>query len=321
MVSMRYLSPIALLLALCLSARAETDASRFVELTNGDSTLLVSVETGKVLSWSALGVDNLLWLAEPDALTNPNLEASRGDLGGSCVYPIQEKLMHFVWGKEWSAEDYESLDWKLVEQSATHAVVECESVPGLGVSMRRNIQIDPEGIGFSIVESAERIAANPFPITLWTVTQLPVPEGLWLESMPVLEGRRYTLLGNRRYLNEASIVAHEGTVAIDFSTVIPGLKIGTFGRQLFAQYDAGLMVITGPYVDGGSYPEGASIETYVGEDFVELETFSTSTHLQPGETLELVTRWRFAPGEFSSPDAAGLLAPYESDGGQTYRDF
>jgi hypothetical protein len=291
----------------CYFARAEPDVSTFVELHNAESALLISVETGKVVSWSSPGTGNLLWLADPDALQGASVDQLRGDRGGICVYPAQEKLWHFIWGKEWSAEDYERLNWKLVEHQEGKAVLVCESVPALGIRLQREIVIDNTGIGFSIVDSAERTAPNPIPVMLWTVTQLPVPDGLWLESVSVLPGRDFTLLGNRRYFEETSVHALEDAVSIDVSGAIPGLKIGTFGEHLVAEYPTGLLIKRGAFSPDGSYPDAASLEAYVGDEFVEMETVSVAAHLQPGECLELTTSWCFLPGMTFHPGSHPFL--------------
>jgi hypothetical protein len=294
---MKDVMPILCLLFLWFfTARAQASASTLIELHNAESALLISVETGKVVSWSSPQTGNLLWLAEPDALQGASVDQLRGDRGGVSVYPAQEKLWHFIWGKEWSAEDYERLNWKLVEQQEDKAVLVCEQVPPLDIRLRRDIVMDGTGMGFSIIDSAERTATNPIPVMLWTVTQLPVPRGLWLESIPVLAGRRFTLLGNRRYFEASSVNELEDLVSIDISTALPGLKIGTFGEHLVAEYPRGLLLIRGAFSPNGAYPDAASLEAYVGEDFVEMETVSVAAHVQPGERLELTTRWCFLSG-------------------------
>jgi hypothetical protein len=76
-------------------------------------------------------------------------------------------------------------------------------------------------------------------------------------------------------------------------------KIGVANKRGWAAYlsDELLFVKHFDYTEGASYPDsGCNSEVFTAASFIELESLSPLTYLEPGETIEHVERWQLFEG-------------------------
>ncbi|EIP96526.1 hypothetical protein OpiT1DRAFT_00943 [Opitutaceae bacterium TAV1] len=294
------LSILVLTLAGCTCRLVAADT---VVLKNSTTEIHVSIPTGKMMFFGIPDGPNLFWTPQPASSVASDASPAMpliGTTGGSRMYPAQQALWHFIWGEEWSGRKFETLRWHLITQTEHSILLQSEPCQELSLILRREFIIptatpsrvaDTAGPTATVIDTAARTAPNPFPVQLWTVTQIPWPRRLVMTT----NGKPYVIIGNRRYYRPTSIQTRSNFIELDLPNILTGLKIGTPGDRLEATFGSGILLKQGRYNPEACYPDGASVECYIDKEFVELETFSESLHLKPGETLSFTTTWRFSP--------------------------
>ncbi|RRJ95529.1 hypothetical protein Ga0100231_015740 [Opitutaceae bacterium TAV4] len=279
-------------------------------LKNPATEVHLSTTTGKIMFFGKPGGPNLFWTPPPASLpiesaASAVLDAPRatqptGTAGGSRIYPAQQALWHFIWGEEWSGRKFETLRWHLVEQTPNRVLLQSDPCQELALILCREFVIHTlspaapaasaaPATTLTVIDTATRTAPNPFPVQLWTVTQIPSPRRLVMTT----NGTPHVVVGNHRYHRPTSIQTRSDSIEFALPDILPGLKIGTLGDTLVATFGHGVLKKQTSPIPGGCYPDGASIESYIDKDFIELETFGESRHLRPGETLSFTTTWRY----------------------------
>lgn len=185
----------------------------------------------------------------------------------------------------------EGLPWILLEHDSNRIVFESSPIPKLAIRIIRDIEIPRDGQQVVIKNRIERYAPNPFPVQVWSITQIKIPAYCFMEIPSPLSPATSTfvsLLGR----DSAELIA--AGRFLRHTPLLKGetAKTGTLGSWVAAIFPDGLILLQ--YIDvkhGACYPDSASVEAYSDKNCMEIETLGEQRHLMPGEALECKVIW------------------------------
>ena len=173
----------------------------------------------------------------------------------------------------------------------------------------------------TIKNTIEQTARSPFPVFIWSVTQIRPPEFCLLDIAPEqpFPDKPFINLTSR---GTPSMAMVPGERAVRMQALPEKhTKLGTLGRWLAAVYPDCILLQSAAYDSTGCYSERANMEVYWNaktghkptsdnwptgtwnQDYVELEPISPLKHLQPGETLAYTVTWQILPRPQGAADA------------------
>jgi hypothetical protein len=305
----------ALILAITLltygCGEKKNNAMRYpdeIVLSNGIVKLGVSPAVGRIVSFSKVGGKDLLWR---NLETNVNAQKQSSDqwvnYGGDKIWPTLEYSWPRIYGRSNAWPPDKNIDgekWRLIKQTKTRIVIESPESTHLHVRIRREISLETGKAAISIKNTIKRLSASPFPVCIWSVTQVKPPEYCLLgieEKRPCVEP--FVDFYNIRAKADARLLLGETELKL-----IPQngkfTKVGTFGRWIAAVYPDCIFHQSTEYDPSACYPDNASVECYWDSrasnpnkqsrtpNYVELELLGASTHLQPGEQISSTVSWK-----------------------------
>jgi hypothetical protein len=257
-------------------------------LHNPHIKVKICPQTGKLLFFGKK--ENLLWCKPRlnKLQTGVCARSLTGAKGGNRLYPAQQKIWHSICSKEWSGEDFDKLRWSITETDSRKLTLISEKYAPAGLYLIRQFELDAVKMQIIIKDTAYRYQYSPFPVQLWTVTQLPYPKYCVLDKKRNIDNQRnHVLIGNKKYYRREKLKERPGKLIIDCSQKLSGMKIGTLGTYIAAVYEGRTIFCKGNFDPAESYPDGASIEFYGGNEYIEMEVFSPEKYLKVGEKITL----------------------------------
>lgn len=277
---------------------------RTERISNGRVTVLVAPSVGRVIGFGPADGADLLWRL-PDPPEPADAQTHYVNWGGDKVWPTVQMIWprlasDGLWPPPFRSE---RPGWSLKERAEYRIVLESPVDPTLGTRTHREIALAQNASRLTIRNRIVRVHANPYPVTVWSVTQVRMP--------------RYTLLGlaDERPLPERPWIwlAASNDSATQWIDRLgqavrfdppgkPSTKLGTLGPWVAGVYDQHVLVQHHRFDPSGAYPDGSSVQVYADERYAELETLSACRYLQPGETLEHTVIWRLLDRGQQEPD-------------------
>jgi len=275
----KFLLTITVILSICLSSKGDV-----ITLHNEAIQAGISTKTGHTVFIAALGQTNLLYEREDD-------------LGGEAFHPLQQVQLWFLTGPGSLQPDTTFWDspWKILEQSEDKLVLESGISPLLSIKVTRNYHLIAGKPALEVKTLIERVAPNPYPVHVWSVTQLARPRYVLLDVVEMTgpHGLPWKELSRPGRLQTYMRQPLEGAVRFAPKSPMDNPKIGTLGNWVAAVIRPDLALVKSvPIQPGGCYPDGTSMQAYASEDFTEIETLSTNQHLQPGEIVSSRSVWQ-----------------------------
>lgn len=264
-------------------------------LQNDLVKVVVAPEIGRIIHFSFVDGDNLIWLE--DLKTMAKAKADNWDWmnwGGDKVWPAQQADWPFIMrnGKDWPPNrDFDGSPFKVIESGRGQIVIESPVDKYLHVRLRRTLTLDPLKPVLTIKNRLIQEAPTPWPVQIWSVTQCVPPE--------------YTLLGIDdkapdpqhpfQNLMKEPLSKETATVLSGALKLSPpsegGAKAGTIGNWCASVYKDTVFLQTSDSPPDGCYPDGSSIEVFCGGNYIELEPLSSSKHLDSGESISNTIIW------------------------------
>lgn len=285
---------IAAFLLPCLACGDSLSLPDTVTIGNGTVMAKISPSIGRIVHFGFAGEKNLLWLD-----SGKNVEAYKKkkpdgwiNYGGDKIWALQQNNWSVAFGAPWPpAPALEGLPWMLKEHSSTRAEFHSRPIPRLGIRLIREIEIPPGSQSVVIRNRIERYAPNPFPVQVWSITQIVSPEYCLLEVPAPLSSALDPFV---EFFDKGSAELAAGGEMLRHSPRADGkeAKTGTLGSWVAAVYPDGVILLQ--YINavqGACYPDSASVEAYSNKDYMELETLGEQRHLQPGEAMECKVVW------------------------------
>ncbi len=274
----------------CL-ALAQQDA---VTIGNGLVTANISPSLGRIVSFGLAQGNNLLWLESANNIEERKQKKPEGwiNYGGDKVWPLPQSNWPIPFGTSWPPSPaLEGLPWTLSEHSSTRAVFRSRPIAKLGIRLTREIEIPAGGHSMVIKNRIERYEANPFPVQIWSITQIVSPKYCLLEIPPGSDSFV-------EFFDKGSAKPAAGGLGHFPRADGREAKTGTLGSWVAAVYPDGLILLQCIGVKpGGCYPDSASVEAYSNPHYMELETLGEQRHLMPGEAMENLVIWHIMKKE------------------------
>lgn len=283
-------------------------------LTNGTIEVIVVPSIARIMHYGFVGEPNVLWV-NPATEGKPAKPGEWPNHGGdrAWIWPQDEWEMRT--GREWpppSATDQVPHQAEVTDVGGVRLT--SPLVAGYGVRIIRDIWIEPKGTRVHTVTRLEKLRDGAdFPVAAWTVSQLPVPELLFVHLYPgstLREG--YKLFSPDdwkaiRWIGEDILIPERRSdVAV---------KLGC-DAEILAWFRAPYLVVQrSPLVAEGlsAYKPGDHAQIFSNSDvlpYIELEFTSPLKRLRKGESIELKVTWelyRIPQQEQSSEALAGFL--------------
>lgn len=282
-------------------------------LTNGTVEVIVIPSIARIMHYGFVGEPNVLWV-NPATEGKPVKPGEWPNHGGdkAWVWPQDEWEMRT--GRGWpppSATDQVPHQAEVIDVGRIRLT--SPLVAGYGVRVIREIWIEPKGTRVHTVTRLEKLRDGAdFPVAAWTISQLPVPELLFVRLYPgstLREG--YKLFSPdaweavRRIGEDILVPKRRSDVAV---------KLGCDAEILAWFWAPYLVVQRSPLVAEGlsAYKPGDHAQIYSNSDelpYIELEFTSPLKRLQKGESIELEVIWELyrIPQQEQSPE---LLAEF-----------
>lgn len=267
-------------------------AAQAVRLTNDKLEIRFSLTLGRLVWFGEKGGKNLLWLNDDKIISDYHKRHPRGYLnfGGDKIWSTPQCLWETVFGKKWPpAIPLEGMPWTIVQQSANTLAVKSQLIPHLGIELQRTFTLLEKTPVLVVKNTIRRISANPYPVQLWSISQLKMPT-FCIAEIPEKKTPYSRIFYNRPEYGK--ITAQGRVLRQELCFEEFGSKSGTLGRFAGAVYPDGKVLLQIHKVrPEGCYPERASIQLHTNSYYVELETLDELCHLLPGESRSNQVIW------------------------------
>jgi len=270
----------------------------------------VSPEIGRIVSLKGPDGAELIWRNCESALVEAREKDAWLNYGGDKLWPTQQCNWRQVYGRGWPPD--RALDgspWDVLETGNHRLIIQSPISPDLNARFRREIFIDKAETKVTIHNTIEQTARSPFPVFIWSVTQIRPPEFCLLDVAPEqpFPEKPFIILSNNT--PTVTLIADNRALRLP-PTPGQSTKVGTLGRWLAAVYPDCILLQSASYDPAACYSERANMEVYWNcktgtiptsenwpngpwnQDYVELEPISPLKHLQPGETIEYTVTWQ-----------------------------
>lgn len=271
-----------------------------VTIDNGVVRLSVSPAAGRVVEFGLVNGENLIWvntLAVYDEPVVGNNGQKYYNLGGDKLWPAPQPLWGFATGNgPWPPEGViDGQAWALVDQTDDALTIESRPSPHFGIVVRRQFELSPDAAEAVITNTIRRVEANPFPVQVWTITQVTPPLAAVLDVagdrpavgpdfLPLTDDTPDKIEGHVR-------TSGPGGAAVWSQRGEPYAKLGSLGRWVAATYDGIAFRQETSFDPHGAYPEGSSVQVYRAADYTELELLGPLVQLAPGESVSNTVKW------------------------------
>ena len=268
-----------------------------VFIENQGLKLGVAPSAGRIVYFGRADGANLLWLNKASEINRIRNGKSHAwvNYGGDKLWPTQQANWVQINGVSWPPDpSFDDCRWDLLRHSERQIVIQSPPIPSLGIRITRTMEISDDGHSALIRNRIERFAENPFPVQLWSITQIPLPPcglmDIWptqpLPGKPFIEWYKK---GAAEALPDGRTLCHRPDA--DGKDV----KTGTFGLWLAAIYKDYAFVQRSAANPHGCFPDRATLEVYSNLYYMEIETLGESKHLKPGESMENTVVWTLLP--------------------------
>ena len=278
-----------------------------IVLTNGIVTLGISPSVGRIVSFAKVGGGDLLWRNLDSKINKQKRDSSQWvNYGGDKIWPTLQPFWPRIYGFSkcfLPDQDIDGGKWRVLEQGKTRIVIESPPSARLNVNIRREIILADGKALVTIKNTLKQLSASPFPVCIWTITQVKPPQYCLLDiAKKRPEAKRFVDFYNIKAKAKAQMLRGETILKVFPKSKIK-TKVGTFGRWIAAVYQDCIFRQSTDYDSSGCYPDNASMECYwnnkaVNPDqqlwssnYVELELLGKTVHLQPGEQISNVVQW------------------------------
>ncbi len=273
-------------------------------LDNGIVRLCVSPAVGRIVYFGKVGGRDLLWRNSATAIETRKRRRPDAWLnyGGDKIWPAVRYSWGRIYGPGWSLDKaIDGSAWTVVEKTDSRIIIESPVSKQLHIKIRREITLIPGKAAARIKNTLQQISYTPYPVCLWSVTQVKSPRCCLLD----IDGKRlqskepYVVLSGTKDVNVRLLPDKS---ALKFMASPGKSKVGTFGGWIAAVYPDCIFRQSSKFYQNGCYPDNASVECFWlckgdkptkgwNPDYVELELMGNSVHLQPGEKIRNVVNW------------------------------
>lgn len=288
-----------------------------ITLSNETACVKIRPAVGHIVFWGKSGEKNLLW-QNSESSTDKLLKDGRWpNWGGDKVWVAPQNAWRLIHGVEKPpARAIYNGCWHVLDRGPRFVVLQSPRCLDLQVRLKRRIELDATQAVVRITNTLSREAPNPFPVFIWSLTEVHPPQFCLLDIAKdtPLPDQPFCILRDEPM--GLQTIEEEQSLLLEPKAGVKA-KAGTLGRWCAAVYtDTVFLTKTDGYFMNGCFPEGANITVFtrvadfptggseIGSGYVELELSSPGRHLKAGETMSNHITWKIIdrlPGE--TPEA------------------
>lgn len=258
-------------------------------LENAQARVVIRPDIGRVISFARRGGENRLWVAD-----DPNAFGAPMPLyGGLKIMVSPEVLWPQIRGVKHSDPATDGGSWNVLEQSSLHVRMQTFS-KDLGITVTWTIRLHDERAELQIDYDVKRTTNNPFPVHLWSITQIPLEGDLYLSSLPHVPDPYRNCIWALKLDDVVEIFPEQQALRFSGVAVNEPLKIGTFGRWIAHIKENEAFVVCAPEVERRAYVEGSNLQAFSWAGrfpFYEMEVTSPLYDLRLGESFQTLEKW------------------------------
>lgn len=289
-------------LVMALSVIGTAFAANNTILKSGKIQTEISPDTGRIISFSKAGGQNLLWFASQKQLSKCKQAGKWMNYGGDKIWPSQQVQWFFSNdNKGWPPDKkIDGSSWKFSRGKEDSIILQSPFTDKLNINVTRIITPLKKLPGILIKNEILRNENNSFPVHIWSVTQIKQPLFFLLniaEKRPNMH-RHFLKLSRpaRSFSKDELELASKNVLVFKNRKLGKGEKIGSFGNWLAAIYEDTIFVQITNLRMNGCYPDGANLEIFVNApeifgNYSEMEILSPNVHLKKDEKISNKTLW------------------------------
>jgi hypothetical protein len=261
-----------------------------IRLANSAAQAVIRPDIGRIISFGRPGGSNRLWVAEdPDAFgTQMPL------YGGLKIMVTPEVLWSQVRKTARSDPATDGGPWEVLEQSTRHVRMQIFS-PDLGVTVTWTIRLHEKQPELQIDYDMKRTEENPFPVHLWSITQVPLEGDLFMSCLPHTQAPYRNCIWAPRLDDAVELLPDRQALRFSGLPVNEPLKVGTFGRWIAHLQKNEVFMICAQRVQRRAYAEGSNLQAFSWAGhfpFYEMEVTSPLYDLCLGESFQTLETWK-----------------------------
>jgi hypothetical protein len=276
-------------------------------LSNGTVEVVVAGDIGpRVLGYGFVGGENVLGECPKDVVKTE--WGVWRPWGGHRLWTAPEAMPQSY------APDNDAVEVLREDERAVRLIGAVES--HTGVRKEIAVALDAEGSGVTLSHRITNAGALRVELAAWALTimrgggEAVIPQEPYGPHPQCLLPARALVLWPYTDMTDARLRFGRELIRVrsDADAREPQ-KLGVANKRGWAAYmlDAALFVKRFVYEEGASYPDmGCNNEVFTAGAFIELESLSKLSALEPGETLEHTERWELFDGVSDSDDEVEL---------------
>lgn len=311
---------IFLLFAICIFGLAHSQVktelvnykgwAKAVQLTNNEIKLVVVPQIGRIIHFSYINEENLLYEnSELEGQTfsaekpyKVDSELTHAGFGGDRIWPTKQDDFEKMNGSRGLSDpwiDGSEWEYELVKNGVK---ITSRVSDYIGTKVTRVITLDKKGATVNIQQKMEKVKLGkqkniePIPVTLWNLSKVANPEfgilplsensifknGIEFQKWPDNTNsapKNYSEHGNVGQLIPVPKISQK------MGADSKGWVAGVYKDKVFGQFFH--------FDKNETYPDGGTSATiFTCTDFTELECLSPETKLNVGEVLEHNIKWK-----------------------------
>jgi len=169
-----------------------------------------------------------------------------------------------------------------------------------GIHKTIQVNLSPNAAKVTVHHTLKNVGLWPVKLSAWALTQFPLGGvAIFPQNTSTLDTAGLLPNRNLSLWSYASVNDPRLSMADDFITIkalpsLPPLKIGYANGAGWIAYirNSLLFIKRFPPLSNQSYPDlGCNVESYIGDSFIELESLSPLTLVDPGQSLHHIETW------------------------------
>ncbi len=273
-------------------------------MDNGLVEVVIVPAVGRVMQFRFIGGKGPFWENESMLGREPNPSSDDwGNFGGDKTWPAPQADWPKITPRAWPPPiAFDSLPVS-AQINEKHVTLISPVDPNFGIRSYRMISLDPDKPEMKITTRYEKITGNPTQVSVWIITQLNDPRGVYIPVPdPTLFPKGYHAQSEKL---PRDLKYKDGLISL----TRPGsftAKIGTDASSLLWVGDEVMLRIDSSRDSKRRYPDNSSsAEVYTNNDpnaYVELEILSPLQLLEIGRRMEATSTYTLLPRTLSDPE-------------------
>lgn len=258
-------------------------------LTNQAVQAVVRPDIGRIISFGRPGGPNRLWVAG-DPLAFRNVLPMHG---GLRIMISPETLWRQIRNGHRSDPATDGGAWTVLEQSDLHICMQTFS-KDLSVTVNWTIRLHDELPELQMNYELTRTEANPFPVHLWSIAQVPLEGDLLFSNQRFWDEPYRNCIWAPKLDETVALFPEQQALRFSGAAVSEPLKIGTFGRWIAHARNGEAFVVCAPEIQRRAYVEGSNLQGFSWGGhfpFYEMEHTGPLHDLKVGESFQTAETW------------------------------